>query len=316
MIYFILIAIAILYLIFLLSGNNYSLVTNKKFQIIILFLFISLVIVFLNLSGIKDYEEYNKILNEHETIRYNIITIKKNIPILELKLEKNPKYYEGWVMLAKSYLITNNFLLSSNAYDKAISLKSDDKLVIVEYIATLRKLNAKENKIKIISLFNQLLQLDKNNLDAYNEILNYSIEINDSKLTKSTLENVINNPNIDNKEQYIRAYNKIVGQINDFRLKIDISDDIMIELNDYKNIYFILGTDDGIPFAVKRLKSNGLTNLIQLDGTNIMLKNKKLPTDVNFYIKASDSATIDDSLKLIYRYNSINLRSMSTLSVN
>ena len=64
--------------------------------------------VFYNTSKISQHHEYDKILIKHQEIRNNISAIKKNIPKLKSRLESDPTYYQGWVMLAKSYLITDD----------------------------------------------------------------------------------------------------------------------------------------------------------------------------------------------------------------
>ena len=73
------------------------------------------------------------------------LTIKKNIPVLKIKLEKDSDYYQGWVMLAKSYIITDNLLLSADSYEKAISIKNNDSLILEEYINILRRIDSKSN---------------------------------------------------------------------------------------------------------------------------------------------------------------------------
>ena len=57
-------------------------------------------------------DELNKyslsILKKNKDIRENIIKIRKNIPKLERKLQAESNFYEGWVMLARSYSIVDN----------------------------------------------------------------------------------------------------------------------------------------------------------------------------------------------------------------
>ena len=96
-----------------------------------------------------------------EVFRYSASTIKKNIPILLTKLQDEPDYYKGWVMLAKSYIITDQLMESSIAYERALSLKATDPVILEEFISVLIKIDPKSNKEKILKYFNELVLLNK-----------------------------------------------------------------------------------------------------------------------------------------------------------
>ena len=144
MIYLIISIATIFYFIFLFKnmGEKSSIVLgNKTLIITILGLLVLVTGIFVKDSGIIDYKEYKSILDKHSEIRKNVLTIKENIPILHAKLKNEPEYYQGWVMLAKSYIITDKLLEANYAYEKALSLSASDPIVLEEYISVLRKLD-------------------------------------------------------------------------------------------------------------------------------------------------------------------------------
>ena len=100
-------------------------------------------------AGIPLINEYENISKRNQDIRNNIVTIKKNIPLLKEKLSLEPDYYKGWVILAKSYLIIDDISASVAAYENALQIDSTDKIILEEYVVSLRKENAKVNKVKI-----------------------------------------------------------------------------------------------------------------------------------------------------------------------
>ena len=123
MIYLILALLSFIYFLFLYKNfGEKSRLAKQGFSINLIFiiLFIGATIIFFKDSGVLEKKEYDEILSKHQEIRNNILTIKKNIPVLKIKLEKDSDYYQGWVMLAKSYIITDNLLLSADSYEKAI----------------------------------------------------------------------------------------------------------------------------------------------------------------------------------------------------
>ena len=311
MIYFILIISLLVYLIFLsrnIGERSNILIMDKSIITTIIILLIFIVMVFYNTSKISQHHEYDKILIKHQEIRNNISAIKKNIPKLKSRLESDPTYYQGWVMLAKSYLITDDLLSSSYAYEKAISLRSDDKIILEEYISSLINLDPKSHKEKILDTFEQILALDSTDINIYNMQLNYSININDSSLTRKILKNIIENPNISDKEQYVSALEEMEISIDNFELQIILSNKIYNKLKDITNLFFILKEfSEGPPFAVYRVKGINLKQKININANNKMIKDIPTPKKVNLYIKSSSKETVDTNLTEIYKSDSINL---------
>ena len=204
-----------LYIIFLFKnlGETKSISINNKFILLTLsILFIFIIIVFVGKSNIGYIEEYHKISSRHQAIRDNISTIRKNIPSLEQKLNKNPKNFEGWVMLGKSYIIISDLHSASLAYETAIILNNTDKTVLQDYITVLRQLDSKNNKDKILKTFDILISLDKSDINSFNMKLNYSIDINDVNMTKDILREIINNKQIKDKKSYETILKKLINK--------------------------------------------------------------------------------------------------------
>ena len=204
-----------LYIFFLFKnlGETTSISIDNKYIFLTLFaLFIFIIMIFLGKSNIGYIEEYNKISSKHQEIRNNINTIRKNIPSLEQKLNNNHNNFEGWVMLGKSYIIISDFNSAALAYETAIKLDNTDKIVLQDYISLLRRLDSKNNKDKILKAFDILIALDKSDINSFNMKLNYSIDINDSEMTKNILRKIIINKNIKDKKPYETILNKLISK--------------------------------------------------------------------------------------------------------
>ncbi|MBJ41635.1 MAG: hypothetical protein CMD84_05120 [Gammaproteobacteria bacterium] len=214
MIFIFIVILTFLYIFFLFKNlgeaKNIS-INNKSILLTLSILFIFIIIIFLGKSNIGYIEEYNKISSKHQEIRNNINTIRKNIPSLEQKLNNNPNNFEGWVMLGKSYIIISDFHSAALAYETAITLDNTDKTVLQDYISLLRRLDSKNNKDKILRAFDILIALDKSDINSFNMKLNYSIDINDSEMTKNILRKIIINKNIKDKKPYETMLNKLTN---------------------------------------------------------------------------------------------------------
>ncbi len=288
------------------EGSSVNYRDKKLLSIIIATLFL-IIGIFIKDSGIMNYMEYNSILAKHLEIRNNIQTIKKNIPELRNKLQNEPDYYQGWVMLAKSYIITDDLLDASYAYEKALSLKNTDPILLEETITVLKRLDPKINKDKILKYFNQLISLDATNLNIYNMKLNYSIDINDADLTKEILKSIVDNPKIKSKEQYLAALKQMENS-DIFNLKIKIEKPLYDTLLKFNYLYFILKEENSkVPFAVKKYKNSDLSNYLSINDSNKMIKNSSIPREVRLYIKGSDKPSVTKNMAEIYKSDILDL---------
>ena len=218
MIYILLIILLVLYFYFLLTNVSNDEKVNisnlSKFFLIILFI-IPFYFIYMSKSGIQDITEYERILKKNENIRVNIAKIKKSIPKLERKLQNEPSFYDGWVMLARSYSIIDDLKSSINSYEIAFTLDNTDIKVLKEYLIALRTDDSKKNKEKIIGVYSALLMLDKDDPSILLNKLHYSVKINEPQLTIKTLNEIIDHPKIIDKERY----RKILTKISNTQLK-------------------------------------------------------------------------------------------------
>ena len=304
MIYIFLFFIALIYFFFLIknSGEDSRIKVQNKFIIITLlslsFLFM---IYFVNNSYIQDRDEIQKISQKHEKLRNDIVKIKSNIPSLVEKLEQMPDYYVGWVMLARSYQLTGDKIKASIAFDKALKIKDDEIDIIQEYIYLLKDLDAKRNKNKITKLFDKIITTNSNNINTYNMLLNYSVEINDIELTRNTLEKIINETDIENKKPYIDALNQISSQSN-FGFTVRLSSNWIKSYNQMKYIFIMLKEDNMPPIAVKRVLGEDLKESIKLSSDNIMLSSDNIKNkSIRLIIKSGETAMVNNQLIELYK---------------
>ena len=319
MIYLIIIIIITLYffLFFKNIGENSKIsFRNNKLIMVILFFLLIISGYFINNSGIINQKEYSSILNQHYEIRKNISTIKKNIPILLVKLQDEPDYYKGWVMLAKSYIITDQLMESSIAYERALSLKATDPVILEEFISVLIKIDPKSNKEKILKYFNELVLFNKGDLNIYNMMLNYSIDINDAELTKSILSDIVSNPEIKDKDQYQSALNQM-DKSNIFDLSVNITQENYSSLIKYNYIFFILKEDGSkFPFAVVKFSNNALPKIFSINSTNKMISDSMIPKSVRLYIKGSNQPSVNNNMYDIYKSDIIDLSQSEEYIIN
>jgi cytochrome c-type biogenesis protein CcmH len=92
--------------------------------------------------------------------------VEKMVTEFAAKMEKDPSNLQGWVMLARSYRILGRNEDAVKAYERAGSFVDSDPQLLADYADTLAA-NANGNFAgKPLSLINQALKLDPNNLMA------------------------------------------------------------------------------------------------------------------------------------------------------
>ncbi|NQW68989.1 MAG: c-type cytochrome biogenesis protein CcmI [Betaproteobacteria bacterium] len=92
--------------------------------------------------------------------------VEKMVTEFATKMEKDPSNLQGWVMLARSYRILGRNQDAVKAYERAGSFVESDPQLLADYADTLAA-NANGNFAgKPLSLINQALKLDPNNLLA------------------------------------------------------------------------------------------------------------------------------------------------------
>ena len=158
-----------------------------------------------------------------------------------------------------------------------------------------------KKKNKITKLFGKIITTNSNNINTYNMLLNYSVEINDIELTRNTLEKIINETDIENKKPYIDALNQISSQSN-FGFTVRLSSNWIKSYNQMKHIFIILKEDNMPPIAVKRVLGQDLKESIKLSSDNIMLSSDNIKNkSIRLIIKSGETAMVNDQLIELYK---------------
>ena len=203
MIYIFLCAIILMYLFILFKSRNVDgqFTSKKLYLFIILFLSVITVYIFSLSYDLSNTADYKQIHSKNMSVRNNIKTIRENIPKLESRLLNSSDDFNGWLMLGKSYSILENYQKASKAYQIAINLRPDNMDALREYILVLRSDGEIVNKDLIEKYF--VIYIDKTNEpQALLDLLSFSFNVNDNLLAQNTLNEIIQHPNIANKNEY------------------------------------------------------------------------------------------------------------------
>lgn len=92
--------------------------------------------------------------------------IEANVAKLATRLEQNPADAEGWVMLARSYMTLEKFNEASNAFAKAVALKTNDADLLADYAFSVAMVNGKQLQGQPLELVKKALEFDPNNAKA------------------------------------------------------------------------------------------------------------------------------------------------------
>ena len=92
--------------------------------------------------------------------------IAANVAKLAKRLEQNPADADGWVMLARSYMSLEKYSEASDAYAKAIALKTNDADLLADYAFALAMVNDRQLKGQPLELVKKALQVNPQNAKA------------------------------------------------------------------------------------------------------------------------------------------------------
>ena len=303
MIYILLVFLILTY-IFFLSRNKHSKeeTSNGNKIALISILFSSLILFIFSLSyDLSDTHEYKKIHDKNVSVRKNIKTIKENIPLLESRLLNSPDDFNGWLMLGKSYSILSDYQKASRAYQVAINLRPNNMDIIKEYILVLRSDSENINK-EIIKKYFKIYLAQTNDPQGLIDQLSFAFSINDNLLAESTLNNLINHPEIVNKDQYKNLLTQLINNRSPTQNILDIN--IMVKGN-YPGFFFIILKQKNInqPFAIKRIEANKSSYNLKITNNDFMIKsNSSIPNQFDFIIKHSAAESFSQDNKPIEVY--------------
>jgi hypothetical protein len=232
------------------------------------------------------------------SVRNNIKTIRENIPKLESRLLNSSDDFNGWLMLGKSYSILKNYQKASKAYQIAINLRPDNMDALREYILVLRSDGEIVNKDLIEKYF--VIYIDKTNEpQALLDLLSFSFNVNDNLLAQNTLNEIIQHPNIANKNEYKKLLTNLKDSSGLSQTILDLS---VTSRDKYEGYFFMILKEKNInqPFAIKRVKISSANFNVKFTSNDFMLKeNTNIPNDFEFIIKHSKSDRFSSDVNLI-----------------
>jgi cytochrome c-type biogenesis protein CcmH len=92
--------------------------------------------------------------------------MEANVAALAKRLEQNPNDVNGWKMLARSYSSMEKYAEASNAYGRAVKLKTDDADLWADYALAKTMANGQQVAGEPMDLVNKALKLDPENPKA------------------------------------------------------------------------------------------------------------------------------------------------------
>ena len=300
MIYFFLCAIILMYLFILFKSRNVNgqFTSRKLYLFIILFLSVITVYIFSLSYDLSNTADYKQIHSKNMSVRNNIKTIRENIPKLESRLINSSDDFNGWLMLGKSYSILKNYQKASKAYQIAINLRPDNMDALREYILVLRSDGEIVNKDLIEKYF--VIYIDKTNEpQALLDLLSFSFNVNDNLLAQNTLNEIIQHPNIANKNEYKKLLTNLKDSSGLSQTILDLS---VTSRDKYEGYFFMILKEKDInqPFAIKRVKISSANFNVKFTSNDFMVKeNTNIPNDFEFIIKHSKSDRFSSDVNLI-----------------
>ena len=300
MIYIFLSAIILIYLFILFKIRNVDgqFTSRKLYLFIILFLSVITVYIFSLSYDLSNTADYKQIHSKNMSVRNNIKTIRENIPKLESRLLNSSDDFNGWLMLGKSYSILKNYQKASKAYQIAINLRPDNMDALREYILVLRSDGEIVNKDLIEKYF--VIYIDKTNEpQALLDLLSFSFNVNDNLLAQNTLNEIIQHPNIANKNEYKKLLTNLKDSSGLSQTILDLS---VTSRDKYEGYFFMILKEKNInqPFAIKRVKISSDNFNVKFTSNDFMVKeNINIPNDFEFIIKHSKSDRFSSDVNLI-----------------
>jgi len=300
MIYIFLCAIILMYLFILFKSRNVDgqFTSRKLYLFIILFLSVITVYIFSLSYDLSNTADYKQIHSKNMSVRNNIKTIRENIPKLESRLLNSSEDFNGWLMLGKSYSILKNYQKASKAYQIAINLRPDNMDALREYILVLRSDGEIVNKDLIEKYF--VIYIDKTDEpQALLDLLSFSFNVNDNLLAQNTLNEIIQHPNIANKNEYKKLLTNLKDSSGLSQTILDLS---VTSREKYEGYFFMILKEKSInqPFAIKRVKISSANFNVKFTSNDFMVKeNTNIPNDFEFIIKHSKSDRFSSDVNLI-----------------
>ncbi len=92
--------------------------------------------------------------------------IEANVAALAKRMEQNPGDTEGWIMLARSYMTLKKYSDATNAYAKAVALKTNDADLLADQAFAMAMANDRQLQGQPLDLIKQALLIEPQNAKA------------------------------------------------------------------------------------------------------------------------------------------------------
>ncbi len=89
--------------------------------------------------------------------------IEGNVTALAKRLERNPGDADGWVMLGRSYMTLEKYNDATNAYAKAVALKTNDADLLADYAFAMAMANNRQLQGEPFEVIKKALRIDPEN---------------------------------------------------------------------------------------------------------------------------------------------------------
>ena len=148
--------------------------TNFKFTFLIFFfLSVPTVFIYLKKGGIETFtfeEKLNDIIEDviNKTKNINEVDPKLMITFLEKKLIEDPNDIEGWLILARTSVISGYFQKGDMHYKSALKYFPDNENALLEYSILKKNTNQTESAMKLLL---RLKEINPKNIKAREMII-------------------------------------------------------------------------------------------------------------------------------------------------
>lgn len=237
------------------------------------------------LTSVIYYYLGNPLVINNESPKMSIETITES---LEERLTKNPNDIEGWKILANTYSFQKEFMSAFNAYEKVIELEGGSVAkTFSDFGESLVQSGNSDYLQKADEMFDNALQLDMDDTKSlfYGGIS--AVSLGKPLLGAERWERLLalSPPNdirktLEEKIKEWRGELDVISSVitNDvFSIQLNISDEVLIELNNYPNkALYLIARDPLKPSppiaAIRKQVSSGLNTI---DSAAIMLPGLK-----------------------------------------
>ncbi|MAI76130.1 MAG: hypothetical protein CBC25_02890 [Pelagibacteraceae bacterium TMED65] len=147
-----------------------------KFIFLFFFFFISTGVIYYKKGNLESFTFENNLVANIENVIKDPEELKKIDPeliilFLEKKLEDNPKDINGWLILARTCVISGYVQKADMYYKTALSYYPQNKNALVEYSILKKNTNQTKSAVKLLSFSKKLYPEDKKIRELLIEIL-------------------------------------------------------------------------------------------------------------------------------------------------